>query len=223
MTPALVPCLKLVMKKISALSDDLEKNDEVQGRLIPLLGVFTTLMTQMQGDQTAKGPYEWVKKFAEQFGSEDPAICRPVVKLTFLANLKLHFSESLCPRTARQIHCIYGNLDTTREVEVSKTYGFLSEETTEVVLPILVDHMDASVEYADQAITWLKALLSSTSKQVDVSKAELAVTEQIAKMVSPSMELTNTALPVGAIADTTLKFLSKLYRVLGKQFNTNNA
>ena len=46
-------------------------------------------------------------------------------------------------------------------------------------------------------------------------QAELAVAEQIGKMVSPCTELTNTALPVGRLADSTLKLLAKLYRVLG--------
>ena len=44
------------------------------------------IFTQAGGD----GPVEWVKKLSEQFSSEEPELCRPVVKLTFLANLKLH-------------------------------------------------------------------------------------------------------------------------------------
>ena len=36
------------------------------------------------------------------------------------------------------------------------------------------------------------------------------------QQVAPSLELVNTALPVGSISDITLKFLIKLYRILGR-------
>ena len=61
-----------------------------------------------------------------------------------------------------------------------------------------------------------QSLLNSPSSQVDIAETELAITEQIAKIVNPTLELVNTSLPVGSGSDLLLKFLIKLYKVLGR-------
>jgi len=216
---ALVPCLRLVADKLAELNGDLENNDEVCRKMASVVGIYSVLLKQLDGDRSTEGPYDWLKRFTEQFTSEDVETCKPVVKLVFLGNLRLTLTPSLCPRTAQQLHSIYGDLDDTREVEVTKNFGFLNEETAETVLPILVEHLENNVEFADNTITWLKSLLNSPSSQVDIAETELAITEQIAKIVNPTLELVNTSLPVGSGSDLLLKFLIKLYKVLGNLAN----
>lgn len=47
---------------------------------------------------------------------------------------------------------------------------------------------------------------------------KIFIISKCSPQVAPSLELVNTALPVGSISDITLKFLIKLYRILGQIF-----
>jgi len=207
-------------KKMTEMKENISDNDELLRMLNSLVDVYCIFIDKLDGDKNFASVCDQVKKFCEDITNEDHQLCKAVVRMAFHSSLRLKFSVSLCPKTARNLHCIYGDLDTSKEVEASKNLGYLNPETADIVLPIMIEHMDSCIEYADQIIYWIKSFGGHNyPDNVNSSNVEMAITEMIAKMVTPSLELVNTALPAGKISEITLKFLCKLYKVLGNLAN----
>lgn len=168
LNPVIVACLGRCADRLTELNDELEAatdDDTVSRRLGSVVDIYGLLLRQLNEASPVTGPLEWLKRFTERFTSaSDTDTDRPVVQLIFLASLRLTTSQSLCPRVAQQLHAIYGDLDDSRVVESSKNFGFLSDDSAEMVFRLLVEHLEDKVEFADNAITWLKVRICNRWK-----------------------------------------------------------
>jgi len=214
--------LEKLMLKMCVMRTQVDKDDSVATILTNLISVYTALLDLLHKDQELDGPTEAVKSFYNEFSCDDVSVCKAVAIMVFHCSLRLKHNSSICIISARQLHYIFGDLDTSREVEASKNLGYLSQETSEVILTLLIEHLDSSIEFADQAITWLKSFggqSNPTLAAVNISNSEFAIAEQLAKIVMPCLEIVTSALPTGHISDLAVKLLCKLYRILGNLAN----
>merc|ERR1712142_1141271 len=223
LNPVLVPVMKKVMRKMAQYIDNLDSEDNVANKLSTTVTVFSLLFSGLdQHDDGIDTVKEWIKKFMDKIETEDPVVLKPIVMLLLQSVVKLKSSPSLGLEIAKSLHSLTGDLDTSVQVETADKHAWLTNNSKDLVHPLLLDHLEGLLETCELAISWLKALSSVLSKNSNMADAESSLCLLLARQVNAASELVKTAFPLGQPMDGVLKLLIRLYTCIGsltKHFN----
>jgi len=107
-----------------------------------------------------------------------------------------------------------GDVTTGDKLEKVDDIPWLNVSSKDIVLPILLDHVESRLDVSEVTVAWCKALSVTTYFSAVLSKAELQVCLLVAKQMNCCIELVKTSLPVGPAMDSLIKVLLKLFTVL---------
>jgi len=217
LNPVLVPALKKVMKKLANLTENLdnEEDEEITSNIGTTVTIFTLLFNEVDHNDGIEQVKDWIKRYTENLNIQEGGMLKPIVDLLLQSVLKVKTLPSLGLELAKGLHSLTGDLDTSVQVEMVEKHAWLTDNTKDIVLPLLLDHMEAVFDSCDLSITWLKALSSTSTKNTTMTIAETNVCLLLAKQVNAASELVKTAFPLGQPMDGVLKQLVRLYTVMG--------
>ena len=218
LNPVLIPAMKKVMKKLLEYSDLLKKDDEeenVAENLATSVHIFTLLFNEIGDGEGIELVKELIGKFMDQYDIENTIVLKPILGLLFQSVLKIKPNTGLALEISKGLHSLTGDLDTSVEVESSNTPTWLTHNTKDTILPLLLDHFEGILDSSELAIHWVKAHTTVSSKSKNVSLVEAAVCILLAKQTNAASELVKTAFPLGQSMDGVLKLLLKIYTVVG--------
>eukprot|EP00090_Calanus_glacialis_P035170 TRINITY_DN60099_c0_g1_i1.p1 TRINITY_DN60099_c0_g1~~TRINITY_DN60099_c0_g1_i1.p1 ORF type:complete len:724 (-),score=333.21 TRINITY_DN60099_c0_g1_i1:104-2176(-) len=217
LNPVLVPVLKKVMKKLVEYTDkvDNEDEEEIPTKLATTVTIFSIVFNELDHSEGIEQVKDWIKRYIDKLEVEDPIVLKPIVALLLQSVIKVKPSPSLGLEIAKGLHSLTGDLDTSVQVETTEKHPWLTNSTKDMVLPLLLEHLEGVFDSCDLAISWLKALSSTSTKSPTMASAESSLCLLLARQVNAASELVKTAFPLGQAMDGVLKLLVRLYTVVG--------
>jgi len=219
LNPVLIPVMKAVMQRLCKYNEKMKNEDpeeeEVSAKLATCVSIFTLLFKELDHGESLDKVKDWIKMYTEQMDTEDGEILKPSLTLFLQCFIKMKPNPTVGEELAKGLHSLTGDLDTSVQVETVNKYSWLNNSTKDTILPLLLDHLEGVFDSCDLAITWLKALSSSSSSIPAMAKSEASLCMLVARQVNAASELVKTAFPLGQPMDGVLKLLVRLYTVAG--------
>eukprot|EP00092_Neocalanus_flemingeri_P013422 GFUD01014471.1.p1 GENE.GFUD01014471.1~~GFUD01014471.1.p1 ORF type:complete len:1306 (+),score=525.63 GFUD01014471.1:564-3920(+) len=217
LNPVLVPVMKKVMKKLAAYTDRLEEEDELEipSKLATTVSIFALLFKELDNSEGMDQVKEWIKKYMDQLETENCTVLKPSVTLLLQTVIKVKSHPTIGLELAKGLHSLTGDLDTSVQVEPDNKHVWLTNSTKDNILPLLLEHLEGMFDSCDLAISWLKALSSTSTINPTMATSESSLCMLLARQVNAASELVKTAFPLGQSMDGVLKLLVRLYTVAG--------
>lgn len=179
-----------------------------------IVQLMSTVTNAMEPECTAISEVQdWVLQLCKDQALDHGGLADCLLGLAFVLSDQVKANHTLTRGIARELHHKLGDLEQDVEVEEAGKYKIVTEVTASAVLSTLLSHLDDSLTLAELALNKTKACLASGA-QYDADKIERQISMKFGIVMYAVHEVIQSALPLGASTDQTLKLVTKLYNVL---------
>lgn len=179
-----------------------------------IVHLMSTVTQAMEPDCDAISEVQdWVLQLCKDQALDHGGLADSMVSLAFVLSNQVKANHTLTRGIARELHHKLGDLEQDVEVEEAGKYKIVTEETASAVLSTLLSHLDDSLNLIELALNKTKACLISGA-DYDADKIERQISMKCVIVMHAVHEVIQSALPLGANTDHTIKLVTKLYNVL---------
>jgi Fanconi anemia group I protein len=214
LNPLLVEVMLSVLQQFALVLEarlELEQEEDGPRYMAALVTTFSLLLPELDDQEGV----ERVKALIARIkNSMNPEVLEPMVKLLFQLSRKVKTTDGLGTEVARAVHSLTGDMTPGSVLEPVADLPWLTRESQDAVLPVLLEHVERQLEVGDTAVGWCRGLAAAADTGPAQSKAEASVVILVTKQLNCCFELAKTDLAVGPNTDYLFKVLLKLFTVL---------
>ncbi|XP_045594082.2 Fanconi anemia group I protein [Procambarus clarkii] len=187
----------------------------------PLLKDATTIVHIMTTVTQAMDPkcpeiieiQDWILQLCKDQDFGHCGLAESMMNLLIRLSNQIKSNHNLTRGIARELHHKLGDFEQGVEIEESDKYKMVTEETSSAILINLLVHLDDTLGLVELVLNKMKASVVSGT-DYDVGKIEKNISIKCSSVIVSLHEIIQSALPLGASTDQTLRIVTKLYNVL---------
>lgn len=176
-----------------------------------------TMMTVTQamdpGCPEIESVQEWVLQLCKDQDFVHYGLAESMMNLLFKLSDQIKANHNLTRGIAQELHHKLGDYEQGVEVEEIGKYKMVTESTSPAILITILSHLDDVLGLIELALHKMKACVASNT-DYNADKIEKYISMKCSIVMIAVHEIIQSALPLGASTDQTLRVVAKLYKVL---------
>ncbi|XP_071547924.1 Fanconi anemia group I protein [Panulirus ornatus] len=175
--------------------------------------MMTATQEMEHGSHEIENVQEWVLQLCKDQDFDHCGLAESMMNLLFKLSDQIKAHHNLTRGIAQELHHKLGDFEQDVEVQEIGKYKMVTEITSPAILTIILSHLDDVLGLIELAVNKMKAcVVSGTNYNVD--KVEKYISMKFSIVMIAIHEIIQSALPLGASTDQTLRVVTKLYNVL---------